>query len=65
MKCLICKTDSRGLPLYRINKKGVPGIWACEKHRVLFKLDVDPELARLVKTIESGGWGEYNGGYNG
>jgi hypothetical protein len=38
--------------LYRINEKGVPGIWACMKHLKQTGAPVDPELDELVRVLE-------------
>lgn len=33
MKCVICqKGPMNGVTLYRINAKGQPGLWACDRH---------------------------------
>lgn len=37
--------------VYRLNKKGVPGIWACGQHKLA--APVDPEVRRLVHLIET------------
>lgn len=52
MKCF--RTDcSRKAPqddLFRVNAKGVPGIWACRDHR----LEQDSELDDIVDEIKAG-----------
>jgi hypothetical protein len=44
-----------GHAIYRVNAKGQPGIWACEKHRALTDAPRDPELDRVVTVIEGAG----------
>ena len=53
MKCVICKKGiSEGLTLYRINAKGVAGLWACTKHVAHTDAPpLDPDLVHLVETI--------------
>lgn len=51
MKCEWCgKGPQDGVSLYRINEKGVPGIWRCEAD-----LDrrPDEDVAELVGIIEA------------
>jgi hypothetical protein len=43
-----------GHTVYRINAKGVPGIWACEEHRADTDAPRDAELDRITKLIERG-----------
>lgn len=38
--------------LFRINAKGVPGIWACHKHRQNTDAPRNPELDKFVLMIE-------------
>ena len=53
MKCCICqKGMQQGVTLYRVNAKGVAGIWVCEKH--LKQTDappVHPDVAEIVDAI--------------
>lgn len=56
IECCICHKgpapEQGGVNLYRINKKGVPGIFACEKCLPQTDADpLDPELKRIVDTI--------------
>jgi len=52
-KCCVCqKGPEEGVSLYRINEKGVPGIWACMKHLKQTGAPVDPELDELVRVLE-------------
>lgn len=53
MQCVICKKGAPDVSLFRINEKGVPGLWACAKH--LKQTDappLDPEFAELVRILE-------------
>lgn len=54
MTCLFChKGPADGVTLYRINAKGVAGIWACLQHKKQTDAPpVDREVARIVKIIE-------------
>jgi hypothetical protein len=47
MKCFKCEKAAPVFTLYRVNAKGVPGIWACEQHR----LERDSELDAIVAAI--------------
>lgn len=51
--CEICGADpsTGGLPLYRVNPTGEPGVWRCFKHLAQFQKNDDPELRHLVCTI--------------
>lgn len=51
--CCICRkgpaTADGGVAVFRINAKGVPGIWACEQH--ISQTDgapIDPEVLRIA-----------------
>lgn len=55
-KCCICNKgplpSQGGVSLYRINAKGVPGIYACEKHFPQTDgAPIDPELKEIVDTL--------------
>ena len=58
MHCVICKrgpTTKPSATLFRINAKGVPGLWACSKH--LKQTDaptLDPGLVELTRILEGG-----------
>lgn len=54
MKCDKCgKGPQDGVSLYRVNEKGVPGKWRCEKHLDPSKHPApDTETEKLVKTLE-------------
>ena len=56
-ECCICHKGplpaQGGISIYRINAKGVPGIYACDKH--LAQTDappLDPELKKIVDAID-------------
>lgn len=51
MKCMICGLGmAEGVSLFRQNKKGEPGIWACRQHRMQ---KPDPEVEQIVAVIEA------------
>jgi hypothetical protein len=51
MNCNVCgKGPADGVSVFRVNEKGVPGIWACEKH-IDLKL-VNPETKDIVHILE-------------
>lgn len=54
MICCICgKGPANGVSVFRINEKGVPGIWACEQHiRQTDGAPIDPDMRRLTNIIE-------------
>jgi hypothetical protein len=37
--------------LHRINEKGVPGIYACEKHIRNTDIQVDPEISDIINIL--------------
>ncbi len=54
MKCEICgkSPPNDRVTLWRINEKGVKGIWRCEEHLNADQSSKrDPELVRLDKII--------------
>jgi hypothetical protein len=57
MSCCICNRGlAEGVSLYRVNEKGVPGVWACEVHIVRFPFKKpDPIVAEIVAVIEADG----------
>lgn len=62
MRCVICqKGPAQGVSVFRINAKGQPGLWACERHRSQTDATVDPDLDDVVHTLE----GKQTGGSNG
>jgi hypothetical protein len=54
MHCVICKKGPpEGVSVFRINEKGVPGLWACKRH--IDQTDApkpDPVVAEIVSAIE-------------
>lgn len=51
IQCVVCKKS--GIALFRINAKGVPGLWACRKH--LKQTDapaIDPVVDLIVGAVE-------------
>ena len=47
MQCEVCGgKPSEGVDLYRVNPKGVAGIWRCSHH-----FAADPSLVRIVETL--------------
>ena len=53
MKCIFCQKGlAEGVALYRINQKGVPGVWACLADRPKTDAPIDPEVDRLIRAIE-------------
>ena len=53
--CCICnKGPQQGVTVFRVNAKGVPGIWACDKH--LKQTDapkVDAEVREITRILEN------------
>ena len=53
MKCCICHRGPHdGVSLFRVNAKGVAGIWACKKH--LKQTDappIDPAVERIAAVV--------------
>jgi len=54
MKCCLCSRSAPTNTLYRVNEKGVPGIWACEIHIDSFP-DKAPseEINQIVAALSS------------
>lgn len=46
MKCYLCSTTT---PLFRVNEKGVKGVWACKKHNTT---PVDTLVSEIVEVIQ-------------
>ena len=55
MHCHMCNKSAPFVTLFRVNEKGVPGIWACYEHWPKDKRDADPELDRIVKVLQQKG----------
>lgn len=50
--CDVCQGSPReGIAVYRINEKGVPGIWRCKTH---LDTPVDPVVFKIGTIIEDG-----------
>lgn len=56
MKCAICKKGPmQGVAVFRINKKGVPGLWACRKHASQTDAPpIDPDVDAIVCALKEG-----------
>lgn len=54
MVCVICGRGPReGVSVFRINEKGVPGLWACRQHiKQTDGTRPDENLLRVVEAIE-------------
>ena len=53
MNCFFCNRGmAQGVSLYRINEKGVKGVWACDTHRPAGSPHVAPEVREIVRLIE-------------
>lgn len=54
MKCCICnKGPAEGISIFRINAKGVPGIWACKSHiKNTDAPPIAPEVDEIVSILE-------------
>jgi hypothetical protein len=52
MKCVVCqKGIAQGVPLLRINAKGVPGLWACHAHVNQTDASVDPVVLAITNAL--------------
>lgn len=50
--CIFCgKGPAQGVNLFRVNAKGQPGKWACDKHIKQTDAAVDPVVRQIVDTI--------------
>ena len=53
MACEVCEATMWDGPLFRVNEKGVLGVWRCERH--LRPQDApDEDVYNIVKTINPG-----------
>ncbi len=54
MKCEICnKGPAEGLTVFRVNEKGVKGIWRCRAHVTSEQADkFDPEVIFITNIID-------------
>lgn len=51
--CVVCKLGpEQGVSLFRINEKGVPGLYACRKHVHQTDAHLDAETVRLVDILD-------------
>lgn len=54
MKCLFCqKGPAQGVSLFRVNAKGQPGVWACERHIGQTDAAVDDDVRGIVSALKS------------
>ena len=56
MRCVVCgkgPMDQDPTTVYRMNKKGKAGIWACDEHST----NVDEAVKEIAKTLERIGAG--------
>lgn len=52
VKCMFCPDGpATGATLHRINAKGEPGMWACERHLRRTDVIVDPEVREIVDVL--------------
>jgi hypothetical protein len=56
MKCFhpLCTVQTPQGTLFRVNEKGVPGIWACRIHIKQTDAKIAPEVDSVVRAIEGG-----------
>jgi hypothetical protein len=55
MKCLFCqKGPAQGVNLFRVNAKGQPGVWACQKHIGQTDAKPDAETLEIVNILSKG-----------
>lgn len=56
MRCLFCqKGPAQGVSVYRVNAKGQPGVWACERHMKNTDAKIDPEIKALSEALADQG----------
>lgn len=56
MKCLFCqKGPAQGVSLFRVNAKGQPGVWACERHIGQTDSQPNADVATLVNALSRKG----------
>ena len=49
MSCLFCgRTPAQGVDLYRLNKKGEPGLFVCGQHLPRTDFQPTPEVKAIV-----------------
>jgi len=51
MKCFRkdCNKAAPLFTLYRVNQKGIPGVWSCKEHR----LEKDSELDAIIESLKN------------
>jgi hypothetical protein len=51
--CLFCRRGLKdGVSLFRVNAKGQPGVWACERHIGQTDAKVDPITREITDIIQ-------------
>ena len=56
MYCMFCgKGPKQGVTLYRLNRTGETGIWACSKHIKNTDVRVDPNVKAICDAINPKG----------
>lgn len=54
MKCAVCgKGPGSGVSVFRMNKAGQKGLWACNEHKDHFDGRTDQNVKDVVDSIES------------
>lgn len=52
MKCFFCERSVHEHTLFRVNEKGVKGIWACREHMAQTDAAVDPIVREIADIID-------------
>jgi hypothetical protein len=53
MRCLFCgKSPAEGVAVFRVNAKGQPGVWACEKHIKQTDATVDSAVKQITDAFK-------------
>lgn len=53
MHCLFCgKGPAEGVTVFRVNAKGQPGVWACEKHIKQTDAVIDPAVKQIADAFK-------------
>lgn len=54
MRCLFCnKGPAQGVSLRRVNAKGQPGVWACDRHIGQTDAKRDPLVEEVIAALRS------------
>jgi hypothetical protein len=54
VNCLFCqKGPAQGVSLFRVNAKGQPGVWACERHIGQTDAAVDAEVRDIAAALSN------------